>query len=344
MTQKDYIMLVNNVSNDIIKPLNQILFQCLVLIIFYYMFNKIPYMHSKSLHNKSLHHKSFIILVAIICIILNWFIWNNYINTILFSSILLIYITYNFALSKQISSFIDIMNDNKDINKRNNNIYNNQIEIEEREKKEIEEITFIPKDIDLHKNKIPDAFDKKKDNKLNELNDAFIQTSKPIHIVDSKYAEVMLASLYNTPQYNNIIKNPVDDKLNDISIILDNSDTDNNKNNKNNNKNNKNNKNNNKNNDIDIDIDLFRHPKKEFIDDKWITLKENTYNDNCKNCKDNKNTSDTNTNKPRNKNAICSLVKFGYELNECSDDINKVNNYQLENISNNKITSSTYKF
>ena len=78
-------------------------------------------------------------------------------------------------------------------------------------------------------------------------------------------------------------------------------------------------------------------------------MKENTYNDNCKNCKGNKNTDNTSNssnltpNTNTNKNAICSVVKFGQELEECTNQNNSITNKQLDKISTNKI-EPIYKF
>ena len=74
--------------------------------------------------------------------------------------------------------------------------------------------------------------------------------------------------------------------------------------------------------------------------------KSNTYNYSCvtNNCmKYNKNTNkDTNKDKNNNneKNAICSVVQFGNELGECTNQEDTITNTQLNKISNNKKTES----
>ena len=40
-----------------------------------------------------------------------------------------------------------------------------------------------------------------------------------------------------------------------------------------------------------------------------------------------------------NKNAICSVVQFGMELSECTNQDNTITHNQLSKISNNKITN-----
>ena len=206
MNQKDFNILINIVS-DTIKPINQLLYQCLILIVFYYFFTAINFT------NISLH-KSFTWLFIIICIIIDWFIWNNIIQTLLFASILIIYITYNINIARTVSTFIDTMNKTKDITDINkmNEIYNNiytdlqrqtlDDSIQENDNA-IKEITYIPKYIDLKNNITPSAFDKKLDG-INELNSAYTSSIPNLHITDSQYAEIMLKDLYDTPQYKNI--------------------------------------------------------------------------------------------------------------------------------------------
>ena len=206
MNQKDFNILINIVS-DTIKPINQLLYQCLILIVFYYFFTAINFT------NISLH-KSFTWLFIIICIIIDWFIWNNIIQTLLFASILIIYITYNINIARTVSTFIDTMNKTKDITDINkmNEIYNNiytdlqrqtlDDSIQENDNA-IKEITYIPKYIDLKNNITPSAFDKKLDG-INELKSAYTSSIPNLHITDSQYAEIMLKDLYDTPQYKNI--------------------------------------------------------------------------------------------------------------------------------------------
>ena len=312
MNQKDYNELLNNIS-IIITPLNQLLYECLILIILYNLFNVIDF-------NNIYSHKSFIILVAIIFIGLDWFIWNNHIQTSLFSCVLLIYITYNFNKSKSISTFINSINSsrnnyenqkkqNKEIEKINNN---NKI-IKQKEKDEIDRITYIPKKFDANdcknNNKSPEPFNKNMAG-LNDLYVAYPSENLPsTHITDSRYAETILNSLYETPQYKNIKKECTDHTLkNDLYKSCDDTKT------------------------IaeieDSNLELFRHPKKVFLDSKWLESKDYKYNDNCSGCM---------LKKPSAKNAICSVAKFGYELGECTNQEKSVNAQQLDTISTNNL-------
>jgi len=245
---------------------------------------------------------------------------------------------YNINKSSTISTFISIINDSKDINKiniQNENILNDIKIIQDlqktKEKKELEMITFIPKDIDFsnpnnNPNYNPSAYEKKLDG-INDLNSAYSSNIPSLHITDSKYADTQLHNLYDSPQYKNINKISNDIKLNSGLGSF---------NEKNNDINND--ANNDANNDM-TNSDLFRNPKRDFLDNKWLSLKENTYNDNCKNCKSNNVNKVNKVNKVnnKNKNAICSVVKYGQELEECTNQTNTITNEQLDRISSNKI-------
>ena len=352
MNQKDFNLLLNEISNRI-KPINQLLFECLVLIIFYYLFNKISFIKKDSQDTNT--HLSFIYLICFICILLDWFIWNNQIQTSLFTAILIVYIIFNINKSKTISTFINIVNESRDINNLNiqneNEIKNNELEQEYQkaiEQDKLNRITFIPKEIDFtipsnNPNYSPDAYEKNLVG-INELNSAYSSGIPSIHITDSQFAELQLNGLYDSTQYKNIKKmdtdksldnynkyqetrnilySPIDVPINSAQVLSQDSSPESN-------------------------LDLFKNPKKEFLDNRWLDLKENTYNDNCKNCKtsgnsiNNTNPSNTKYNN-KNKNAICSVVKYGQELEECTNQTNTVDIKQLDKISSNKI-EPIYKF
>ena len=350
MNQKEFNLLLSELS-ILIKPINQLLFECLVLIIFYYLFNTITFITKNKSDTKT--HESFIYLICLICIVLDWFMWNNCNQTALFTAILVVYIIYNINKSKTISTFINTINDSRNINnnnKKNEEVIKKNILEEEFEKAkkqdELNRITFIPKDIDYSNpnndpNYSPNAYEKKL-NGINELNTAYSSGIPSIHLTDSQYAELQLENLHGSPQYKNIKKMNTDSSLYnynqtqidrnsiyapleipinkpiDTCIDTNNEYTE------------------------ETDINLFRNQKREFLVDNWLTLKENTYNDNCKNCKGNS-LNTNNTNNIKNKNAICSAVKYGQELEECTNQTDSVTNNQLDNISSNKI-DPVYKF
>ena len=313
MTQKDFNVLLNNITT-IITPLNQLLYECLILIVLYNLFNEITF-------NKIYSHKSFISLVAIIFIGIDWFIWSNHIQTSLFACVLLIYITYNFNRSRSISTFIDFVNSCKD-NYENENIKNSEIDkinnnnklIKQKEQDDIDRITYIPKHFDVndHKNnpnKSPEPFNKNIVG-LNDLYVAYPSENLPsTHITDSRYAETILNSLYETPQYNNTTQQCTDQTLkNDLYQRHDIND---------------------KKGALEASaLALFRNPKKEFLDNKWLESKDNTYNNNCSGCM---------LKKPKAQNAICSVAKFGYELEECTNQKDTISDKQLDIISNNNL-------
>lgn len=317
MNQKDFNLLINDISN-IVKPLNQLLYECLVLIIFYYIFNTISF-----LNNNSKIHKSFVYLIFVICICLDWFIWNNCNQSSLFIAILFIYIIYNFNVSNTISTFINSMKESKtnnQINEQNDdelNYIQSQQDINDTKiQEDIDKITFIPKEFIPSINPVP--YEKSMDG-INEINRAYSLTVPPIRVKGLNYADVKLNELHKTPQYKNeyLTKKNIE-IANDLinSNIGSNNDTTGNNNSTNDKAN----------------IDLFRKPKREFLDDKWLQIKDNTYNDVCSSC--------TTSNKG---NAICTVPKYGEGLEECTNQTDSVDNSQLINISSNKV-EPIYKF
>ena len=333
MNKKEFNSFINNIAEHI-NPLNQLLYQSFILIVFYYIFDTIRHLQT---------HKSFIVLIAVICIILDLCIWNNITQSILFIAILTIYISYNIHKDITVDTFINTINTIK--KNHNDNIKElwKKEELERKNKNEIEKITFIPQNFNELKNKnistttnnnsIPEQspfpFDKSQKD-INEINLAYKETKPTSNLTDSKYAKTILNELYNTPQYKNIKKNKIDKALDDnIHYQKINSDNNNNNNNDNNNDNDKHN------------IELFRKPKIEFLDDRWLYSTNDTYNDNCiSKCSDNQiqdKEIDKKIDKRRTKNAICSLVKFGYQLSECTNQDNTITDKQLETISTNNV-------
>ena len=320
MNKKEFNSFINDISVHL-NPLNQLLYQSFILIVFYYIFDTINHLQS---------HKSFIVLIAVICIILDICIWNNMTQTTLFIALLTLYITYNINKDVTIDTFINTINNIK--NNHNDNIKElwKKEELERKQKNEIEKITFIPQHFNELKNKnqqnhatnsileqSPHPFDKSEIN-INEINVAYKETKPTSPLTDSKYAKNMLNELYDTPQYKNIKKTKIDEPLdNNIHYQNVNSNSD----------------------DNDIhNIELFKKPKREFLDDRWL-------NDSCKtNCGDHP-TPDTekgkeieiDNRKQRKQNAICSLVKFGYQLSECTNQDNTITDKQLDTISNNNV-------
>ena len=318
MNQKEYALLINDISNKL-NPLNQLLYQAFILIVFYYVFDTLSNIKS---------HKSFILLVACICILLDFCIWNNLLQSALFFSIVILYISYNFHRETINETFINTITDinTKVINNKKQTIKKNNIDT--KNKNEIDKITFIPNNFNIsntsnNKISVPEPYTKLI-SEINDINSAYKADTPNLRITDSHYAKIMLNELYETSQYKNIKKNKIDEAL-DNNININNNEI-------NNNDNDTNNKNN---------IDLFKHPKKIFLDKEWLNKKSNTYNYSCvsNNCmKDNIINKDNNS-KKRNKNAICSVVQFGNELSECTNQDDTITNTQLNKISNNKINT-----
>jgi hypothetical protein len=317
MNLKEYNNLLDETSN-FIKPLNQILYQILILITIYLLFNKLKTNQTENQkQNTSINtktHKSFIILFAILVVGLDWFIWNNTIQTTLFICILTVYIYYNFQNLNIISTFINFtktLSDSAPII--------TELSPNTNENKEHSEIPVLPiPDIFINANDTPLPFDINS-TETKEINEVYKSDKPYVSITDTKYAEIMLNDLYNTPQYKNIQNDEIDTTLdNNIHFTTNKIDFEYNKNN-------------------EELLNSFRNPKKEFLDASWLNKKKNTYNDNCIGCKSSNNKSSNNKNKNRGKNAICSVVNFGRELSECTNQEGSVNPEQLDKISNNQV-------
>jgi hypothetical protein len=329
--------------SSIVKPLNQLLYQSFILIVYYYIFECISFSKYNKVNYNIDKHKSFIYLFAFLCIIFDWFVWNNSTQTILFISISIIYITYSFNKSNQIATFINYINNSREINIINDKEKKNKIDSEMNSEmnteiinlnnqEKLEQIIFIPNNINLSNNK------KKQNpkpynfgfNSINaktigkfEINDAYSSSELPTDKVFNNYTQEQLNNLYASSQYKNIRH----DSSNDTTLI----------------------ENENTSNDDDDDSnrdrDLFRKPINKFLDDKWLKIKDGTYNDNCKSCKlDNANDTNNDTKKQKNKNAICYIGKFGKELAECTNQEDTINSKQLQKISNSRHIEPIYKF
>lgn len=300
MNQKEFNNLINNIS-EFTGSFSQILYQIIILLFIYNLFNNI------SFKNVS-RHKPFILLISLIVLGIDWFIWQNKTQTILFMSILLIYISYNIYLKNNMENYINIINDCKNIYNHNKKIYEKRKEIltefHNNDLKQIEEFTYTPPEpITFQENPTPYI----KTGGLNELGIAYNSPINSQHITDSKYAETMLNALYDTSQYKAIKSNCIDKSLdNDIH----------------------------KSPEVNIDITKFKNPEKNFLDERWLTQNEMTYNDNCSGCRRNL--------LPKARNAICTVVEFGNELENCSNQENTIKPEQLKIISNNNVPSMDY--
>ena len=183
MNKKEFNSFINDISIKL-NPINQLLYQSFILIVFYYIFDTISHLQS---------HKSFILLIATICIILDLCIWNNITQTILFIAILTIYITYNIHKDITIDTFITTINNIK--TKYNDNIKElwKKEELERKNKKEIEKITFIPKNFNGSNNNnnsvledhSPNPFDKSQKD-INDINLAYKESTSTSSITNTR--------------------------------------------------------------------------------------------------------------------------------------------------------------
>ena len=216
MNQKNFNIVLKDASNEF-NLFNQLLYQSLILIIIYNLFNRIDNIQK---------HKSFIVLVLVTSIILDLCMWNNYIQSSLFIAIIIIYASYNFNKSRTLELFINSINkhnlNSKQYKKYIKENYKNELETNLKNENDIKEITFIPKHfiqnrnqneiINTNTNQSPEPYTKI-DPTLNQI-DIVYKASRPnIFITDSKYAEIMLNELYNTSLYKNMTQTCLDESL-----------------------------------------------------------------------------------------------------------------------------------
>jgi hypothetical protein len=166
------------------------------------------------------------------------------------------------------------------------------------------------------------AYDKKATS-INEIQYAYKSNQPLATITDSKYATIMLNELYQTPQYrNNHPPNEIDSSLaNDMHPSTINISNTHNMS------------------DEEL-LDSFRHPKRQFIDNQWLSTSNiRTYNDNnlCKNSNKTSNKTSNSNTQNINKDAICNLVPFGKKLEQCTNQEYSISIDQLNKISNNEI-------
>ena len=239
--------------SEYLKPVNHIIYEIVILISLYTLLNQNYIRPTK-------YTKSFVILVCIFAVMLDWFIWFDCTKTILFAGILCIYVYYNFTNMKNISNFMNILDDTAS-NYSNIIINPDDATLKAKEDEEIRKLTLIPSDI---RNNItpPQPFDKK-ELSTNDYNDAYNFDRKTYKtLTDNQYAQNMLTKLHESPQYQAIQPQQLDIfKPQNINYTpLQNSNSD------------------------QQLLNSFQNPQRIFLDNTW--LDKRTYNDNCISYKD----------------------------------------------------------
>ena len=276
--------------SEYLKPINHIIYEIVILISLYTLLNQNHIRPSK-------YTKSFVILVCIFAVLLDWFIWVDYTRTILFASILCIYVYYNFTNMKNISNFMNML-DETSSNYSNIIINPDDATLKAKEDEEIRKLTLIPSDI---RNNItpPQPFDKQ-ELSTNDYNDAYNFDRKTYKtLTDNQYAQNMLTKLHDSPYYKSIQPQQLDIfKANVIDYPNLEINTEANT----------------------VLLNSFQNPQRIFLDKTW--LEKRTYNDNCVSCKG---------------NSPCNIVEYGQKLEKCTDDHGNITEKQLEVISNNQV-------
>ena len=140
MNQKEYNHLISNIS-EFTGSYTQVIYQIIILVILYNLFNNISFKNVSK-------HKSFILLVSIIVLVIDWFIWQNKLQTVLFASVLFIYISYNTYLKTNMENYITTINDCKNISEHNRKIATQRREmlarIHDEDEQKIKDMTYSP--------------------------------------------------------------------------------------------------------------------------------------------------------------------------------------------------------
>ena len=224
MNNKEYNNFIYECSS-ILKPVNQLLYHILILITLFFLFNKLTNDNIEKKRNYNSIQRTIhcIILFIIIVIFIDWFIWNNIINTSFFISILIIYIYYNLQNIKLISIFInttenlnktehlnliDILDTNTDtdttrINKQHNSYKISKCDIPLNLSKYTRQHTQHTQHQQHQQQQQPQQhqeplpYNKYNKENNNTLIDVY-KTDKPnTYITDKNYAEIILHNLYS---------------------------------------------------------------------------------------------------------------------------------------------------
>ena len=343
MKESEYNTLLTELSCQAIN-INHLLFEILVIISIYIFINRLriltlPKPLSVSINKNS---KSIIILWSIFAIMLDWFIWNNLSQTLLFTCIIVIYINYNINNLEVISSFINLTKEYNDA--ANSDISSTTITINQdcnKPSQAIPELVSLPYDTKLIKPFGIIPFDGN-DMNTKELNEVYKAGKPYMTLTNNAYASKMINQLHTTPQYQDIKDIEINAYLEDDKYFLSPEYSYTNK-------------------DKSI-LDSLRNPTKEFLDMRWLQNNtKGTYNCNglCydsykNNRKDNSNRGNSRNNGNK-QDAICSLptdpsliiksqqypglVFFGKPLEQCTNQDNTISQNQLDSISSNSIPS-----
>uniref|UniRef100_A0A6C0HMS3 Uncharacterized protein n=1 Tax=viral metagenome TaxID=1070528 RepID=A0A6C0HMS3_9ZZZZ len=289
--------LINQLS-DIVVPINHIIFEFVILILVYIAITK-----TQNIQLKTRYRWSFLFLFAIFAIGIDWFMWLDIKKTLLFGLLILIYIYYNIYNESTHSQFLDIVytaNDNTNqvsMANKNNIIINANNQA--RIDKQIANLTYTPPDLSPKYLERTEYVDGNP-HLVNPTNGTSEAIALQNHI-QQDYTNTALTALYNSSQYHNILKTDIDQYL-DNNIH-----------------------NNVVNNVMQThqhweNYALLKNPKKVFFDSNWMHIKTPWYNDHCY------------SNGEEN-----DFVKFGYKLENCTNQTNAPLDPSMTLISSNDV-------
>ena len=207
---------------------NQIIYEIFILLGLYIYLRKIyPFLITNKNTNKNTNNlfiqkniKSIIILYSLFAILIDWFIWNNATQSILFTGILIVYCNYNLNNLEVISTFVNITGSSF-TQVKNIELSSPKCENIPAQQPSINEIN-LPYDLEDIKPYGIKPFDSKDSRISNkEIAEVYKSDNKYVSITDSAYASAILNDLYATPQYKNILDIPDMTDMTDMTDMPD---------------------------------------------------------------------------------------------------------------------------
>lgn len=190
-----------NTTGEILIPYTRLIYETIILIFQYYFFEQL------------LNHQNYspttarfiIILFAGAAILIHWLIWRDTTRTLLFTAVLVILITYNLRRIYFIDEFLT----KAETGLRSSLEHftgNSDTALSTTLISEFPSRLITPNDLKPSHQSEPKPFD---ENAINTINEAYPETNGHyMAITDSAYANIMIDSLFNTPQIKNVNIHP----------------------------------------------------------------------------------------------------------------------------------------
>ena len=283
---------------ELINPLNHLVYQFVIILLVFIAIKK-----SHNLADTSFKRWSFIWLFATFAITIDWYMWCDMRKTLLFAMILTIYIYYNMQNEKTMAEFLDIVDTAKD---ETNQLtmtqqaeqYKIMVDAANKERVATEIENLTYNPPDINPLYLNRIeYVDTSKYKINPIDGAF-ETILPPNSMPDDYTNLALNSLYDSSQYKNILKSDIDKYL-DNNIHYPQQQTQQEK---------------------WENYALLKNPKRDFFDSNWVHIKTPYYNDHCYS------TGEEN-----------EFVKFGYKLENCTNQQNALLDSTMNQISTNVV-------